>query len=1106
MSGKFKKTDSQIKAINKRGSNILLSASAGSGKTTVLVARVISYILSGTSITSLFISTFTKNAAEKLKDDIENEIRKILKNKSYDGEKIGREEFERVRKALQELPEGYITNIDSFVVNLLKKYYYILNLNPDFRILAGTIEKEELRREVFENFLEEKLNGENEEKKNRLNNLIRNFSNDRSYIGFYKTVVSIYEYAYATENPDKWLKEDIEKGIRKYENFNNLTEHEDIIESEKIKKIGESKSIFPELKEFIKGFSEKYMQAKIRKNIFEFPDLNHFIIKILEENENIRNEYQENFEEILIDEYQDINGMQEKLLLLLGKANNYFMVGDIKQAIYNFRLSDPSLFLEKQKKYEKDKNTGELIRLRKNFRSSKEIIEFVNKVFPPLMKEIDYKKETLIYGKDNKEENSSEEKYPELILYRNEAGDEKMKSGEFHLIAEKILELHKKGIPFNEITILIRNKARFKEISDVFDKSHIPNIVIFEEGNFFDSLEIKIMISTLKAINNPLDDIALTAVLHSAMFSFTEEELLIIKIEGSEKTYYENLIKTKTNKDFNNEKLKEKINKFLKVFYSWRKYAKENSVKELISKIYVDKNYLYHVLTLINGKKREANLIALLNRAEHFEKNGYRGLIRFLNMIEVYLENDSHGEFGVVSPDLDESSVKIMTIHKSKGLEFNYVFVTDLNHIINKMDMHKDFLITKENGCTIREKLKIENGFIKYESLPYTKNKTIKLEMLIEEELRLLYVAMTRAKEKLYLTATLKEKEKMEKYKDKIFKGFLDESLRSEGHTRYIDWILGVIFSIENENKEDFIGKEIPVKVKIYSKIPPIHEREKFRNSNFIFFERIFEKASKENLYKDEIKKIETILNYEDSPEIKRDIQKERVLTVSKITKRNYPLFDLDSENEVYISLRNDEEYTKPFYRQKIDWDSFLPLKEEYTHRIIKRESENDIFNITDFSDEKNSMAILGNLTHELLQRVDFSNSNLRESFEEALNEINAADMQKEKLKEKIEGLISFFEKDDIGKKIRAAKNLKREQPFSMLLDGIIIKGIIDGFIENDDDILLFDYKTDRIKNFEELKARYEDQLSFYRIALERNYKKHVKTVLIHIGNTVKAV
>ena len=1169
-----KKTAEQIEAIYTAGQNILVSASAGSGKTFVMAERILDQLARGVEISQLFISTFTVKAATELKERLEKKIsQQIQETDDVDlKQHLGRQ--------LADLPNAAIGTMDSFTQKFLGKHGYLIDIAPNFRILQNESEQLLLKNEVFHQVFEEHYQGENKEK---FSSLVKNFAGrGKDERGLRQQVYKIYDFLQSTSSPQKWLNESFLKGFEEadftnekdkqteqikqvlwdlesyfryhldndakefpkaayleavqqvLDEIDSLNQESDsqayqavlarvvAISKEKngralanssrkadLKPLAdayndERKAQFAKLGQladqitildyqeryhedtwelaktfqtFMSDFVEAYRERKRQENAFEFADISHYTIEILENFPQVRETYQERFHEVMVDEYQDTNHIQERMLELLSNGHNRFMVGDIKQSIYRFRQADPQIFNEKFHRYAQNPQEGKLILLKENFRSSSEVLSATNDVFERLMDqevgEINYDNMHQLVFANTKLTPNPDNKAEFLLYDKDDSGQEEEESqaetkltGEMRLVIKEILKLHQeKGVTFKEIALLTSSRSRNDQILLALSEYGIPVKTDGEQNNYLQSLEVQVMLDTLRVIHNPLQDYALVALMKSPMFGFDEDELARLSLQKVEDKVQENLYEKLVNaqklatsqKNLIYTALAEKLNQFMDILDSWRLYAKTHSLYDLIWKIYNDRFYYDYVGALPNGPARQANLYALALRADQFEKSNFKGLSRFIRMIDQVLEAQHDLASVAVAPPKD--AVELMTIHKSKGLEFPYVFILNMDQDFNKQDSMSDVILSRQNGLGVKYIAKVKTGAVEAHypktiklsipSLTYTQNEKELQLASYSEQMRLLYVAMTRAEKKLYLVGK-GSREKLEaKEYPAANNGKLDSNTRLQARN-FQDWIWAIskVFAKDNLNfSYRFVGED--------------------------------------QLTREAIGELENKSPLQDSSQADNR-QSETIKEALEMLK----------EVEVYNSLHRaaielpsvqTPSQIKKFYEPVMDMEGV-----EITNQT--KSSEKKIsFDLPDFSTkEKVTGAEIGSATHELMQRIDLSQQPTLASLTETLKQVQTSPAVRDKIN--LSKILAFFE-TPLGQEILAnTDHLYREQPFSMLKkdqksqEDFVVRGILDGYLLYEDRIVLFDYKTDRYDQPNQLIERYRGQLALYGEALSRAY------------------
>ena len=547
------------------------------------------------------------------------------------------------------------------------------------------------------------------------------------------------------------------------------------------------------LQNIIIEFNEKFAKEKLEKNVMDFHDIEHFALKILVKTNDIGEkqptqiaiEYKNKFKEIAIDEYQDSNLIQEYILNTISNGNNLFMVGDVKQSIYKFRQARPELFISKYETYklkeQKAKDDDLKIKLFKNFRSRGNVLDITNLVFESIMGkdlgDIDYNKEEYLnLGADYPENNSNTEMYILDLKEDTEDEQEEFEQGEnavleAKFVSQKIQELinsklqiydRKKGyrdIRYKDIVILLRSTST---LAPIYEKElNQRNIPVFSDtsSQYFDTIEIQTILSLLKIIDNPMQDIPLVSVLRSNIGKFNDNELINIKLNGkNEKNeYFYNTFESALENDKTPSYLKEKMQKFLENIELWRKQNEYMPLHELIWKIYLDTGYYQYVGLMLNGTLRQANLKMLFDRAREYEKASFKGLFHFINYINSLRRANNDMDSAKVIGE-NEDVVRIMSIHKSKGLEFPVVILANTAKKFNLQDLNEQIIIHQDLGIGVKyidEKRKIEYPTLAKQAISLSVTKET-----LSEEMRILYVALTRAKEKLIITGISKDLEK----------------------------------------------------------------------------------------------------------------------------------------------------------------------------------------------------------------------------------------------------------------------------------------------------------------------------------------------------------
>ena len=1196
-------TKSQLEAINERNKNILVSAAAGSGKTTVLAERIINKIINDKiDVDKLLVVTFTKDAAEEMKERI---VKRINQELEKDNENIFlAEQLVRINKA-------QISTIDAFCSKVSRTHFKTLDIDPNFKI-GDKGELDILIDETLQNFLDIYY----EENKEEFINLVDSFTKGANDDVFKNIFLKIYFKAQNLPYPKEWLKnaykqfeieteedlfnsaifqklmkyveEILEEVINicerikfisigdldfvkngndistvegflseeflnfhimlnyiKYKNYKafinciynlkyarwkpsflkdnpDLKEiikslrdtYKDFIKKEIVEKffnksikeiIEEIKIVYPiinTLCNLIIEFDSYFMNVKKEKNIYTFSDISHFCLNLFIENNeitNIANEYKNDFEEVIIDEYQDSNSIQELLLSSIS-SNNRFMVGDIKQCIYRFRQANPTIFNEKYNGYFNGKLNGKRIDLNANFRSNKSVIDSINVIFENLMSsklgEVDYDENSKLYNEaifpETKEnilnkcelniincskalQDIDEDSITDIANDEIEATFVSKKINELisnnTMIYDKDLKLYRK-IEYRDIVILMRSKATFDTFSNILSQNNIPVYTETTDG-FYDFTEIRTIINILNILVNPLQDYALIGTMYSPIFNFTSNELLEIKLLSNEKIFYYNLMNFI--KDSNNNILKEKCIKFLDKIQNWQNLSKSLSINELLSYIYEDSDYYNYLGLLENGNIRQANLYSLLEKSVAFEETNLHGLFNFITYINKFKLVSDDGKASILSKN--ENVVKIMTIHKSKGLEFPIVFLSSLSKNFNTSD-NKEAILFDEDYMYV---ISIFNSTSKYE--PRKRVSTIQKNIIAyknkeesySEEMRILYVALTRAKENLILTGCINKnfEETLNKIKNLVLPGInkiLPRYVLKVGiANNYLTWIYSIL-------------------------------------SNF----------DKSNIWKVNITTYEDILNS------KVDISIKEKVSNSK-SEMFYSLFNLDktkdySSNKQYIYRNLNWKYPNMIAQGLTSTLSVSEIKRIYQTKFLDylKPYENTDFTLPKFytlAQEELAPMEIGTIYHKILEKIDF-NIKDEKQLNTLINNLRLKNIISDKEIEVIDiNIILGFLNTRLVKRVNKAKFIKRETAFTIgvkaneiyadeelknLDNSILVSGVIDLYFEEEDGLVLVDYKTDKTKSRNALLNRYKAQLELYKRALEQSSGKKVKECIIY--------
>ena len=917
----------------------------------------------------------------------------------------------------------------------------------------------------------------------------------------------------------------------------------------------EIKMLYPivnSLSKILKRFMELYSERKREKGIIDFNDIEHFALDILiKKDENgeivtdennkavgsdVALEYRDKFYEIFIDEYQDSNFVQEVLLSTIAKTDtpNRFMVGDVKQSIYRFRQAKPEIFLEKYATYSTEKGqANRKIMLYKNFRSRKEVIDACNYIFENIMSknigEIEYTEdEALNLGASFKEnldekvivggateihlmekaqseesENDKEEQEEELDNIQLEARmvgkiiKDLMSVNEdknTYKVYDKKLDDYR-AVDFKDIVILLRATSAWAPVfADELINMGIPTYADTGMG-YFDTIEIKTIMSFLRIIDNPMQDIPLLAVLKSPILpytSFTPEDFIDIRLENENTNLFECIKMMSESEEEEKKEIREKCRKFLNGLKEYKEKSLYMSTDEFLWHLYMKSGYYAYVGALPSGSQRQANLKILFERAKQFEETSFKGIFNFINFIDkIKKSNSDMGSAKTLGENANV--VRIMSIHKSKGLEFPVVFCSAMSKNFNTMDFKKDMLYHYELGFgpqLVDIDRRISYPSITKEALKYKMN----LENL-SEEMRILYVALTRAKEKLILTGSVKDintnLNKWSKNLDGDIPLSQYEVLKAKN---YLDWIMPSVLKhkdfkeVRDDYDLDIISQsnhDSKWSFKTWQKDDVIvDEKEEDRNMETLLQE--IERDEKDIDYGEEIKEtLNYIYPYKESVKVSASI------SVSEIKK---------------MQSTHEEDYSQPLYEEK------LTLKRP----LFIKESE---------AKDKISPQERGTIVHLVMEVLDLNRINTINEIKEQIQEL----IKKEIISEKQSLVINPFKiykffKSSVGKRALSSHFLKREQSIYSQIkmndiylnnediqnnraiyeeESMMLRGIIDLYFEEDDELVIVDYKTDYIteENKEDVINRYRKQLDLYADALTKLSGKKVKEKYLYLFN-----
>lgn len=1224
-------TPAQKSAIDTRDCNVLVSAAAGSGKTAVLVERIISMITDpdkNIDIDRLVVVTFTKAAAAQMKDKIRKALDSMLDENPGDVNLL---------RQITLLNNAQITTIDSFCLWIIRNHFPEVNLDPGFRIMDEG-EKKLIENDVLEDVLEEFYAEADEE----FFNLVDAFGMGRDDSGLVSIIDKIYRFSRSNPWIDEWFDEcmlvyddetydnpaikelydSIKNALLDYrDKYNRLVDIcsepagpaaytsalqsdllgiNEMINSQDFGELGRKIRTFsfealsrkkdagadPDIKEYVKGqrklfkdyigrlndkiflkddegifadmqgagiqirtllkvakvYAKRVSEVKREKGIIDFNDMEHLALSILVKKEDGKLVYTETadklanrFEEILIDEYQDSNQLQEVILnavsktRLSGENNNIYMVGDVKQSIYKFRLACPELFIEK---YDTYGETGDNVRieLQKNFRSRENVLECANDVFSHIMNKnfsgIGYDESVRLnagfpypeYSDSNYGDEAN--KSTDVILISSENEEEATtRELEADRLAKLIEGIVASGInvydsdeniyrpaEYRDIVILTRSVTGWADtFADALMDRGIPAYTDSSTG-YFSVREIQVILSMLTIVDNPVQEISLAAAMMSYFGGFTAAELGMVRKLGREyvdKNVHNNLyehLKAVALLDgagkmhgADVKQLSGKCALFLAKLTEYRDKSSVESLYDLCWEMIYDSGYYDYVGTMPAGAQRQANLNVLLERAAGYGKSSYSGLFNFLRYIERLKKFDEDFAEGAASLD-NENLVRIMSIHKSKGLEFPIVILAGTHKNINFMDATAPVLVDQNLGIAV-DYVDLERRTKTPTIIKGAMARRIVRESIAEEE-RLLYVAMTRAREKLIITGVVKDADKtLDKYRGSAKQLAADGMLSfadSENIKNYLDMIMPVCLMDSNKLKGNF---------KVIVDDGEDSWADAFESGEMAG--EIKEAVSDKNL----TVKTETSVSYPILDELPEYVPADNATGRMKLTVSQLKAMQAedDSEENAYMDESVREALEKEADNEQVPADSDNQDEQTDSEAMVGL-SNSIIPKFISGKETKLAANERGSAYHRVMECLDYSVSvNIEGVKADIERMLETGKMNELQVKSVNPWDINTFVQSDTGRRVANAVNcgsVRREQPFVFEYEGQLIQGIIDLYFEEDGELVLVDYKTDRVMKGEagekELVKRYAIQLDYYEKALTQLTGKNVKEKIIY--------
>lgn len=1198
-------TEEQQKVIDLRNRNILVSAAAGSGKTAVLVERIIQRLTEEThpvDVDRLLIVTFTEAAAAEMKERIGAAIEKKLQERPGDA---------RLEQQASLIHSAPITTIHSFCLSVIRDHFHVIGIDPGFRI-AEEGELRLLRQDVLDELLEACYDEGTEE----FLDFVERFGTGRNDRKIEEIILKLYEYSRSYPQPEKWLESCVkayetpgsgelahraaEKVCRRAGDIRKLLEHAlkiceepdgpymygDMLESDlenasrlerteefdaqyevvcgfswkrlsgkkdetvsdekkdAVKRLREqAKKLVKDIRELyfyaprkeweedmrracpsmrtlaclVNRFAELFAEKKRGRNMIDFSDMEQFALAILTVEKDgglvpspAAGEYQERFEEVMIDEYQDSNLVQETILTSVSRISkggyNIFMVGDVKQSIYSFRLSRPELFMEKYHAYSLEDNVKQRIDLHKNFRSRAEVLDSVNYLFRQIMGKdlggIEYDDSAALYVGADFPELPGEaraagfsDRTELLLLDRTDTGDEDARRAEARVIARRIRELVRNGavidretgryrrVQYRDIVILTRSiRGWAEDFAAVLAEEGIPAYSVSREG-YFETYEVSVLLDYLKILDNARQDLPLAAVLTSPFGNLTPAEMADIRTAYPNLPFYEAVraYAEKGGDSGNNRALCRKLERFFDQMAHFRAKVPYTPVHELLTEIIETTGFGLSVAAMPAGAQRAANVDMLVEKASAFEGTSYKGLFNFVRYIGQLRKYDvDYGEAGIMDEQSD--TVRIMSIHKSKGLEFPIVFAAGMGKRFNMQDTKGSVVLHPEWGVGLDD-IDLERRTKK----PVFLKKMIREESMLEtlaEEMRVLYVALTRAKEKLIITGCTDA----DAMSDAAGSAGI---FRPDGARCYLDWILPAVLEgscqqpgrqEENgqgengQSGEKWIGEKegAPLELRLYTGQDPAPGAAETRAEEIAL--DVLEHWDTHRVYAPELRarleeQMDYVYPFEEAGRMKLKF------TVSELKKRT-----------ALAEEAGQEMYEEP---------EVVPLIPGF----LKEE-------------EVLTGAPRGSAYHKLLELLDFTEEYDEESLTRAVETLRKDGRLTAEMAECIrpEDILRFLRCESGRRMSRAAQRgwLYREQPFVLGIDAseiypqdesgekILVQGIIDVYFEEEDGLVVLDYKTDRVRSAGELCEKYHAQLDYYAQALTQLTGRTVKEKIIY--------
>ncbi len=1171
-------TQAQQRAIDETGANILVAAAAGSGKTAVLVERIIQKIVKRhCRVDELVVLTFTNAAAQEMRQ----RVRKRLDQLVHDSQGADKKYWQQ---QVHLLNQAKIATFHSFCIQILRQFYYATTLDPQFRI-GDEFELALLRTQAMETTLIALYEQQNPQ----FLQFVDAYSGDRGdetiegliyqLANFQQSLVDVVEWEKRTvqnfiQTTDifgtqwgQFLKQKLLKQLRQHidqleqahmlvdQNAKNapkvviaiqecekyVAQLYDAIAQENWANIRQiltrasfqrwpsggskdAKNIVDALKKDWKQWSEQYSidesqvmqhqlfigrqlatlfsatesyvneysRLKQQRNIVDFSDLERYTLALFQADEAIRTQFKASIHEVLVDEYQDTNEVQEAIITYCSTGSNTFMVGDVKQSIYRFRSADPQLFQMKYQTYENIETDGMRIDLNQNFRSRTQVLDFINHLFVQLMDqsfaEITYDDAAQLYAGASYP--THEHMQVEVHLLAPESETIQPVENQAGYIVEKIQSLVEKEflvtdkgvsrpIRYADIAVLFRSRTvLFEQVSELLKAKQIP-YVAQEQGSYFDASEIRNLLAILRIIDNPFDDIEYAGWLRSPIIGCNENDLLVLRLLNTHQALCQNVQQaTESQVD---ELLYHKIQLVQAYEQRWHERVKQQPLAQWIEEMLMETGYYDFVGGLPNGIHRQANIDAFIDKARTYEAIGFRSLFKF-NRFIVNMQEQKQDFTNSRSIAEQENVVQLMTIHKSKGLEFPVVFVVDLQKQFNMRDVSQTLVLDKTYGASLHY-VDLEQNY-RAKSLIHTVIGERSKQAQLAEELRILYVALTRAKEKLILVGQTKEtiEQLQEKYSDVLDeKTLVLSEMKRTSAKSYLEWIM--LSMIRHQSFAAFQTHPCLASVQVTQ--TPVSMHVQYHTESFL----------SESIVVEGVHDIsQAIVEQSLLPNVQFD-------QVGRALGFVYP-YAQATTHYAQVSISD----LKRFELQQQTSEHYSLVHVNQTESLKK-----EPLMLPKFMCERTESKALakGNAYHRVMQclpQIVMTQCELQQWL--------VAILPKDEMRELIdEKVIQQFYASSLGEQFLEAESIQRELAFSLLRSSeeifpywqekseyVVMRGIFDAIYHLKDEIVIVDYKSDYISDFsqanqEKLWERYRIQMETYIRAAQRLFGSHGKSI-----------